>query len=533
MKMIFRWYINALSSHKKEALIGFTYVILIAFLSVLIPALIKIFLEQLVVGTFNIFYLITGLVIFTLILFIKTFFNMQWYVSLDDFGGKYITDLSMKCQASVEKAYLEDIETISFSTLKHVLYYDVLEVFRVIAHHIPTIVGSIFVIVFSLSLAFFYSFTISILVLVSLIIGVLISVLSRNIISKKASSTNEKMKDVHGVVSEFTDAISSIQTNLTIGYYNKKISRTISSFIATAKKEDRVIYFWSGVMQNYSILFSIVLSAVLAFSLSGNAIVNFAFFTILANIVMSEGQKIESMLHQTVKSKVCFLNINRVLTLKKKKGDFVLNSIDRLEFDDVSFSYGKDTPLVLSHLSFDLVSGDCVRIVGPNGAGKSSIVKILSRLYKVNSGQVRVNHSFIDDIDSKWLYSKMLYINQDDYLMNDSIVNYIIENSDVQSVEEIHRHLKSVNLEDKQMISNGSNLSAGQRKKILFMKAKIKAKEADLIIFDEITSGMDVDTQKEFAEFVNSIIRDSKKIVIIIDHNDLGRINYNKEICVI
>jgi ABC-type bacteriocin/lantibiotic exporter with double-glycine peptidase domain len=174
--------------------------------------------------------------------------------------------------------------------------------------------------------------------------------------------------------------------------------------------------------------------------------------------------------------------------------------------------------------------GDCIRISGLNGSGKSSIIKILLGLYPIKTGNIKINDISINELDLKSLYSKTLFVNQDEFLMNDSIIEYLKANCAGVNDETLKVELEKMRIEEKIMINYGSNLSVGQRKKILYIKAKLKFALSDLIIFDEVTSGMDKETQIDFANFVNEYSMKKDKIIIVIDHNNFGGISFNKEI---
>ncbi|MDD3106561.1 MAG: ABC transporter ATP-binding protein [Bacilli bacterium] len=530
MKTIISFFLDALRKHKKNAFISMVLVLILSFITVFVPFLTRYFLDGVNRSDSKTIYIIVCALIFAIILLLKTIVNTTWYVSLDYFGGKYIASLTTSCQNALEKAYHNDLENFSTNTIKHILYNDILDVFRVIGHHLPTIVGSTIVILMSTILSFYYNIIITYVVLISLVIGMAISFLSRNIISKRASSTNKKLKEMHNVVDEFVESLSSIQTNQTIKYYQKKSTNNIYSFIKTAKQEDKVIYLWSGIIQNYSILFSVILSAILASSLDGSAIINFAFFSILSSIIMSEGQKIELMFHQTIKAKVCFNNVNGVLNIKQKEGDLILSDIEDVSFRNVCFAYNKVDHPVLSNFNMDMHKGDCIRLSGLNGSGKSSIAKIIMRLYQINEGNVFINNFPIEKIDIASLYKNILFVNQDEKLINDYSATYLSESTKVFDDKIVTEYLYKYQLDNKLIIDNGANLSLGQRKKLLFIKMLLSIENASLVIIDEITAGMDINMQKEFAKIINLHSSKKDKIIIIIDHITTSDISYNKTI---
>lgn len=125
----------------------------------------------------------------------------------------------------------------------------------------------------------------------ALLIGISISYLSRKIIASTAGETNKKLKAQSALCNTFTESIPLIQTHSILPYFQENTGNSIQSFIQTAKKEDKIVYFWTGIVQNYHTLFRITLSALMALPMAGGSFVNLVFFTMLSNIVMEEGQK--------------------------------------------------------------------------------------------------------------------------------------------------------------------------------------------------------------------------------------------------
>ena len=127
----------------------------------------------------------------------------------------------------------------------------------------PSVFGSLLVIVAILILAFVYDPLVTLFLFFSLIIGLCISFFSRKTIAKMASNTNSALKKMNTDMNEFIDLMMLHQTNHILDYFLNKTSSTIHSFIQTAKREDKIIYFFTGLVNNYNTLFRIALSAFL------------------------------------------------------------------------------------------------------------------------------------------------------------------------------------------------------------------------------------------------------------------------------
>jgi ABC-type bacteriocin/lantibiotic exporter with double-glycine peptidase domain len=477
--------------------------------------------------------LIIGVFIFGVVLVIKIFANIAWYLSLDNFGGKYIKSLCTSGEYALGNTYMEEVDKLKPNLIKHTMYYDLLDVFRVIAHHIPTFIGSFLIVVVSVVLAVCYNLQITIFIVVALTIGLLMSYSSRIIVSKTASKTNAKLKKVYSTISNFVDAISFVQTNNVISYFQQNTENSIDDFINTAKKEDKIIYFWSGTVQSYNTLFTIALSALLAIPSSGSSLINLVFFTALSTIIMKEGQNIELVFHQIFKSKISFENLDKIMNLPQKLGRKKIDNIQSIDLRNVYFSYPNSQNYILNNFDCNMNIGDCVKLSGPNGSGKSTLVKIITGQYKVSSGEVNINGESILDYQREDLNEQILYINQDELILNETISDYlkIITGSKTQ-FDDIKDHLTKLNIEsiDRPIENNGLSLSVGQRKKILFLKMISRLQNASVVIIDETNAGLDSSTQKIYYDFVNEMIKNKDKIIVVIDHSSEDAIFYTKNI---
>ena len=230
----------------------------------------------------------------------------------------------------------------------------------------------------------------------------------------------QKMKEHSAVSSEFVDNLALSQTNSLEEYYADRTSRSIDDFIATAKREDLRTYFWYEIVENYNQLFSIVLSALLAMPFAGGSVVNLVFFTMLADIVMTQGMSVQSSLLGIMKTRVCFENIESILNVKVREGQRRISGINGIEFKDISFSYDGEH-FVFSNFNFALKCGDAVRIDGANGSGKSTFVKLLCGLYAPQSGEILFGGVPLTDIVRGDVNAQILYIGQEEPLLNERL----------------------------------------------------------------------------------------------------------------
>jgi ATP-binding cassette subfamily B protein len=172
-----------------------------------------------------------------------------------------------------------------------------------------------------------------------------------------------------------------------------------------------------------------------------------------------------------------------------------------VEFDHVHFAYKKGED-VLRDLSFAVQPGEMAAIAGYTGAGKTTIINVLSRLWDVDSGEIRLDGVPVKDIPLGCLRRAVLPVLQDVFLFSGTVAENIslgLELSPEQIIEAakaVHAHEFISRLPDgyQTVLSEGAtNISSGQRQLISF--ARVIAHNPQVVILDEATSSIDTETE--------------------------------------
>ncbi|WP_277283789.1 ABC transporter ATP-binding protein [Sneathia sanguinegens] len=215
--------------------------------------------------------------------------------------------------------------------------------------------------------------------------------------------------------------------------------------------------------------------------------------------------------------------IKEIMTQKLQKGvKTELNNYD-IELKNVYFSYDKENP-VLENISFKANQGEVTAIVGESGSGKTSILRLISRLYDYNTGEILIDGKDIKGISTKSLFEKISVVFQDVTLFNTSIMENIRIGKQDATEDEVKLAAKLANCNEfieklpkgyETIIGeNGLELSGGQRQRLSIARAFLK--DAPILILDEISANLDVDNEKKIQESLNRLIKN--KTVIIISH---------------
>lgn len=206
----------------------------------------------------------------------------------------------------------------------------------------------------------------------------------------------------------------------------------------------------------------------------------------------------------------------------QKGEDVELNNFD-IVLKNVSFSYDEDTQ-VLDNISFTAKQNEVTALVGPSGCGKTSVLRLISRLYDYDEGQILIDNKEIKNISTESLFSKISIVFQDVVLFNNSVMENIRLGKQDATDDEVIRAAvlsgcdefvsKMEHGYDTVIGENGTKISGGERQRISIARAFLK--DAPILILDEIAANLDVENEKKIQKSLNKLMEN--KTVIIISH---------------
>jgi ATP-binding cassette subfamily B protein len=193
----------------------------------------------------------------------------------------------------------------------------------------------------------------------------------------------------------------------------------------------------------------------------------------------------------------------------------------RVAFEDVSFSYTPDTPLI-EHLDLTVEPGQMVAIVGPTGAGKTTLVNLIMRFYELSSGRITLDGVDITELSRHNLRSEIGMVLQDTWLFGGTIRDNIAYGRPGASEEEVVAAAQATYVDrfvhslpdgyDTVLDAEAGNISAGEKQLITIARAFLS--DPALLILDEATSSVDTRTELLVQQAMAALRHDRTSFVI-------------------
>ncbi|AEM22936.1 ABC-type transport system, ATPase and permease components [Brachyspira intermedia PWS/A] len=212
--------------------------------------------------------------------------------------------------------------------------------------------------------------------------------------------------------------------------------------------------------------------------------------------------------------------------LDMEEDDKRVNNINKeneeITFKDVSFAYNENKT-ILKNINMTIKEKSFVSIVGVSGSGKSTIAGLISLKNENYKGSIKIGSLELDTINKDDLYKKIVVVDHNSYLFEGTVYDNLKMAGDTITENQMNEALKKVELYDFLQTENGlntvimekaANLSGGQRQRLALARAILF--NADIYIFDEATSNVDVESEESIMQIIRDIAKE--KTVILISH---------------
>ena len=213
---------------------------------------------------------------------------------------------------------------------------------------------------------------------------------------------------------------------------------------------------------------------------------------------------------------------------RERCGKEQIREISKIRFDFPEWENGF---VHFQPIEEEFTKGDIVQVKGKSGCGKSTLMKFLPQFWKTH--HIQLNGCSLEEIDLQACRRLVNYVPQQSPIIKGTLRDNLFLGRPYSSQAEqqmaacpvLESIFRSKNM-DSQITENGGNLSGGERQKIAFAREIFS--EADVFIFDEITSNIDIETAREIYQAIQNFHND--KIIFIISHDSIAETICNRQI---
>ena len=381
----------------------------------------------------------------------------------------------------------------------------------------------------SMCMCFFISVQLSAVFLVALVVlGVsLIFIMTRTI--PVFQKVFRKYDDLNASVQENVSAIRVVKAFVREAYEDEKFKKAADGLYRLFVKAE------STLALNSPIMMLVVYGSILALSwfgahyivagelTTGNLTSLFSYVMgVLMSLMMLSMIFVMVTMSIASAERICEV-LKETPALTDPERPLMTVSDGRVDFDHVSFSYQHGSgEVVLRDLDLHIASGETIGVVGGTGSGKSSLVNLISRLYDVDQGSVRVGGVDVRDYDLEALRNQVAVVLQKNVLFSGTILDNLRWGKEDATEEECREAARLACADEfidrfpdgynTWIEQGGANVSGGQKQRLCIARALLKSPK--VLILDDSTSAVDTATDAKIREAFARQIPGTTKIII-------------------
>lgn len=455
-------------------------------------------------------------------------------------GGKYGAKASAGFAKNLRADMYKNIQTFAFSNIDKFstaglvtrLTTDVTNVQNAYQMLLRMCMRAPVTIICAMAMSFYYNTKIALIYLIVVILlgGVLAIIISRA--GRYFKAAFPKYDELNASVQENVSAIRVVKAYVREDHEKKKFKKASHNIYNLFVKAENVIVFNSPAMQ-FAVYGCILLISWLGAHMivgSGETVLTRGNLTSLMAYCMNILMNLMMLSMVFVMVSMSSASAGRIAEVLNEKADIVNPekpvyevSDGSIVFDNVNFSYKKTGgEYVLSDINLDINPGETIGIIGGTGSAKSSLVNLISRLYDVTDGSVKVGGRDVREYDIETLRNEVSVVLQKNVLFSGTILDNLRWGDKNATEEECKRACRLACADEfidrfpdgynTYIEQGGSNVSGGQKQRLCIARALLK--KPRIIIFDDSTSAVDTATDARIRKALATEIPDTTKLII-------------------
>lgn len=466
----------------------------------------------------------TGLFLAAIILnfFIQVF--QFWYVN--SIGQNLVADIREKLFIHIENLSLSYFDKTPVGRTVSRLTSDVEQLAESFSFGLILIILDFFNILGILAFMFYLNWQLSIVVFTFLVPIYFFSVHYQNRFREASLMARKELSKLNSFLQQNVVGISVVQVLNSVGKSIEKFAKNNQKYFKANDESIRadsqlsaIIEFISLFATGLLILLSAYLLDIKTTALSIGVILAFIQYT------QSLFEPIKNLTGSFTVVQSAFTSLERIQEAFDEKAKVTDPakpqniskdaSTNFIEFKNVSFKYLDKGDWVLKNFNLVIENNKKTAIVGRTGSGKSTLIKLLTRLYDVNEGEILLNGINIKDYKQSELRKAIAVIHQDSYIFAGGLHDNIVLGRDAKDLDldyvEPLLNLTSID-EETNLSERAANISSGETQVINFARALVG--HPQVLVLDEATAKIDVKTEEKIQEKLFDFLSDKTGIVI-------------------
>lgn len=452
-------------------------------------------------------------------------------------GGVFGAQASTGFAKNLRKAMYENIQTFSFANIDKFstsglvtrLTTDVTNLQNAYQMILRMCMRAPISLICAMIMSFYISPRLASIYLIAvLILGCILGIIVTSAM-KHFNQAFPKYDDLNESVQENVSAIRVVKAYVREDYENEKFKKASNNIYKIFCKAEGVVA-WNSPVMSLTVYTCILLISwigahmIIQNSLTTGELMSLLTYcmTILMNLMMLSMIFVMVTMSAASARRVCEV-LEEKPSLANPENPVMDVKDGSISFDHVSFAYRKDAEMpVLKDINLEIKSGETIGIIGGTGSAKSSLVNLISRLYDVTDGSLKVGGVDVREYDMEVLRNKVAVVLQNNVLFSGTILENL-RWGDKEATEEQCRKACEQACADEfiQKLPNGyntyieqggTNVSGGQKQRLCIARALLK--NPKILIFDDSTSAVDTATDAKIRKALAEAIPGTTKLII-------------------
>lgn len=521
--------LKQIGEYKKDTIITPIFTVLEVVAELLVPFVIASLIDKgIEAGNLRNVYLYGALMI------VLAFFGLVFGI----LAGRFAASASSGFACNLRQSMFENIQTFSFSNIDKFstaglvtrMTTDVTNMQMAFQMCLRIALRAPLMLICSMVMCLLINAKLSMIFLAAIVVLAAALALIMSKAMKIFSDVFHRYDDLNASVQENISAIRVVKAFVREDYENEKFSRAATKLYELFVRAEKLQAL------NLPVMMFIVYGCIIAISWFGARFIvagsmTTGNLTSLFTYVMTAFSSLMMLSMIFVMMTMSAASGKRIAEVLEEKAD-ITNPVSApvyqvqdgsIDFDHVSFSYRQGSgEKTLCDIDLHIKSGETIGIIGSTGCGKSSLVNLISRLYDVTSGSVKVGGEDVRNYDLDTLRNQVAVVLQKNVLFSGTVLENLSWGKKMGSTEEYREacclacadefidHLPKGY--DAWVERGGANFSGGQKQRLCIARALLK--HPKVLILDDSTSAVDTATDAKIREALQTVIPGTTKIII-------------------